>query len=76
MITVRLFASLAAEAARGEEEIQVEPRPGLTVADVVYEAGIRGSELYVVVVNGRGATADATVSDGDRVALFPPMSGG
>ena len=74
MIKVRLFASLAL--AMGVKEFQVEARPGLTVADVVREAGIDSHELYVVVINGQGAAADSPLVDGDRLGLFPPMSGG
>lgn len=76
MIDVRLFASLVAESAQGARDFQVEARPGLTVADVVTEAGIQGHELYVVVINGHGAKPDSPLADGDRLGLFPPMSGG
>jgi molybdopterin converting factor small subunit len=76
MIDVRLFASLAAHSARGAKEFRVEARPGLTVADVIREAGVQGHELYVVVINGHGAKADSPLVDGDRLGLFPPMSGG
>ncbi len=30
----------------------------------------------IVLVNGRTATPDLRLSDGDRVAVFPPMTGG
>jgi molybdopterin converting factor small subunit len=76
MIDVRLFASLATESAQGAKDFQVEARPGLTVADIIREAGIQGHELYVVVVNGHGAKSDSPLVDGDRLGLFPPMSGG
>jgi molybdopterin converting factor small subunit len=76
MIDVRLFASLAADSAQGTRAFQVEARPGLTVADVIREAGVQGHELYVVVINGHGAKPDSPLVDGDRLGLFPPMSGG
>ncbi len=76
MIDVRLFASLAAASERGRRVFKVEARPGLTVVDIIREAGMQGQELYIVVVNGRGASSDTVLEDGDRVGLFPPMSGG
>lgn len=76
MIDVRLFASLASESAQGAKEFQVDARPGLTVADVIRDAGVQGQELYVAVINGRGAKPDSPLVDGDRLGLFPPMSGG
>lgn len=76
MIEVRLFASLAGESAKGPGELRVEARPGLTVAEVISEAGIENNELYVVVINGNGANLESVLVDGDRVGLFPPMSGG
>ncbi len=76
MIDVRLFASLATESAQGAGEFQMEARPGLTVADVLREAGMLGHELYVVVINGHSANLDSPLVDGDRLGLFPPMSGG
>jgi molybdopterin converting factor small subunit len=76
MIDVRLFASLTSEAAQGAKEFQVDSRPGLTVADVIREAGIQGHQLYVMVINGHGAKPDSPLVDGDRLGLFPPMSGG
>jgi molybdopterin converting factor small subunit len=74
VIEVRLFASLAGTA--GIEDVVVEPRPGLTVADVLREVGLDRHELYVIVLNSQRATAEAVLADGDRLSLFPPMSGG
>ncbi|HLA80355.1 MAG TPA: MoaD/ThiS family protein [Thermoleophilia bacterium] len=76
MIEVRLFASLAGEPGQGTKEFQVEAGPGLTVADVIRQAGIETNELYVIAINGQGAKPDSPLADGDRLALFPPMSGG
>jgi len=30
----------------------------------------------IVLVNGRTATPDVRLADGDKVAVFPPMTGG
>ncbi len=76
MIDVRLFAHLAAASSVGSAEFQVEAREGLTVRDVVNEAGIPAEAVFIVMVNNERADLDASLGDGDRLALFPPVSGG
>ena len=81
MIDVRLYAHLPAAAAlpgveRGKTEFQVEARPGLTVRDVVTAAGISPLAVFIVMVNNDRAGLDTTLADGDRLALFPAVSGG
>ncbi|MFH0916328.1 MAG: MoaD/ThiS family protein [bacterium] len=76
MIDVRLYADLTRESGKGAAEFQVEARPGLTVKDVVNEGGIRAQEVYIVMVNGRGAGLDSALGDGDRLGLFPAIAGG
>jgi len=75
MIDVRLYAHLTPAAGRAAE-FQVEARPGLTVADVVSEAGIRAEDVFIVLVNGVRCGLDSPLFDGDRLGLFPAVSGG
>jgi molybdopterin converting factor small subunit len=76
VIYVRLFAHLPAASSSGSAEFQVEAREGLTVRDVVADAGIAPEALYIIMVNTVRADLDAPLADGDRLALFPPVSGG
>ena len=48
---------------------------GTTVADVIAQLGLP-DEPRVVFVNGRHAPDDAVLTDGDRLAIFPPVAGG
>jgi molybdopterin synthase sulfur carrier subunit len=43
---------------------------------VVAQAGIRAGDVFIVMVNSERATLDTPLADGDRLALFPPISGG
>ena len=81
MIDVHLYAHLQAAAAtsaaeRGRAEFQVEARPGLTVRDVVTGAGIPPEAVFIVIVNSDRADLDTELADGDRLGLFPAVSGG
>jgi molybdopterin converting factor small subunit len=65
-----------AAAARGSAEFQAEARPGLTVRDVVVEAGVRPEDVYIIMLNSARVDLDAPLTDGDRLGLFPAVSGG
>ena len=76
MIHVRLYAGLHPGADPAQREFDVEARPGLTVAEVAAKACLEGGTVGSVVVNGRAAGLDSPLEEGDRVALFPTVSGG
>jgi len=74
-VTIRLFAGLRERAGSGEREIELPE--GARVADVWARLAL-GEEpaglLYAL--NKRYAPPDSTLTDGDEVALIPPVSGG
>ncbi|HYM63218.1 MAG TPA: molybdenum cofactor biosynthesis protein MoaE [Gaiellaceae bacterium] len=76
-VVVRLFAGLRERAGTGEQ--QVELAEGAVAADVWAllrdRLGDRPEGL-VLAVNRRYAAEDTPLSDGDEVALIPPVSGG
>ena len=79
-VCVRLFARLREQAGTDVENIEL--RAGSTVADV-YEAiqklhpGLHADRNAVrAALNQEFAGWDSVVSDGDEVALIPPVSGG
>ncbi|NNC78824.1 MAG: MoaD/ThiS family protein [Acidimicrobiales bacterium] len=78
MPTLRLFATIRVAAGVGKAEME-----GETVADVLANAtlayGAGFAELIPscrIWVNGESAEPDTPVSEGDEVALLPPVSGG
>jgi MoaE-MoaD fusion protein len=74
-ITVKLFAGLRERA--GESERDLELDAGARVADVwsPLELGDEPEGL-LYAVNKEYASPDRRLSDGDEVALIPPVSGG
>ena len=77
-VKVLAFASYAEALGRGE--LDVELPAGATVADCVAEirrgAGAGVPHAPLVAVNRRYARPEHTLSEGDEVALIPPVAGG
>jgi molybdopterin synthase catalytic subunit/molybdopterin converting factor small subunit len=71
-VTVRLFAGLRERAGYAEREVEAD-----TAADVwaALELGEEPAGL-LYAVNKRYAARDTALSEGDEVALIPPVSGG
>ncbi len=82
MIEVRLYANLAPvgrplpRLASDAVGFEIEARSGLTVRDVVTEAAIPAADVVVVIINHGRGTLDSPLTDGDRLGLFPAVSGG
>jgi molybdopterin synthase catalytic subunit len=74
-VSIRLFAGLRERAGTGARELELPE--GATVADVwrTLELGDEPAGL-LYAVNKRYAGADTVLSDGDEVAVIPPVSGG
>ena len=74
-VTVRLFAGLREQAGEGERELELPQ--GARLADVWAPLGLGDEpEGLLYAVNKEYAPADRRLSDGDEVALIPPVSGG
>ncbi|MDX8414038.1 MAG: MoaD/ThiS family protein [Mariprofundales bacterium] len=75
VITV-LFFGVIAERLQ-QRTIKIAARPGLTVADVVCEAGCAGFHPLLVAHNQcQISDMNRVVGAGDEVAIMPPFSGG
>jgi len=79
-VRVLLFATYADLAGRGSVELRV--LPPATVADVLRQlrdllpGAAQIPERPLVAVNQVHARLETLVSDGDELALLPPMAGG
>ena len=72
-VKVKLFASLRAF---GPDEQVVELPDSTTIEDVVQILSIPGTIRLLRIVNGEHRPADHVLTDGDDLALFPPIAGG
>lgn len=76
-VSVRFFALYREKAGRSETRLSVPD--GSTVADVIGVLRSRNGDLPErpsVAVNRAYVALDHPVSDGDEVALIPPVAGG
>lgn len=78
MAVLRLFASAREAAGTGRDEL-----PGTTVGDVLDAARLRYGAPFTDVLercqvwlNGDPCGPDERVTDGDEIAILPPLSGG
>ena len=52
--------------------VPLELGEGITIHEVLRKLGIPAEKVKMLLLNGKGATFDSILSDGDRLALFPP----
>ena len=77
-IEVRLFATLATylpDESDGRSATLEIPDGGM-VGDVVRSLGIPEDTPFITMINGRDATLDQPLADGNVLSLFPPLAGG
>ena len=77
-VSVVLFAHLSTfqpDGQGGRHARGFELAEGTTVGDVIASLGLP-DEPRVVFVNNRHAPDDQVLSEGDRLAIFPPVAGG
>jgi molybdopterin converting factor small subunit len=72
-ITVKLFATFR----QGRQKIMDMELPGgTTPQDIINHLRIDKSEVAILLINGRDGHFDRNLTEGDLVALFPPVGGG
>ena len=71
-VTVLLGGSLRHEGGGGRQEFEMELPVAPRIEDVLTGLGLPLDRVKMIMLNGRGATLETPVREGDRVALFPP----
>lgn len=72
-LTIQLFATFRNNRFK---EAQMQFADAITLGQVVAELEITIGEVGMVLVNGRHASMEQELRDGQLVALFPMLSGG
>ena len=72
-VKVKLFATLR----EGRQKvIDMELPEDSTVQEIIDDLKIEKSEVAIMLINGRDGDFIRKLSDGDIIALFPPVGGG
>ena len=72
-VTVKLFATLR-EGRFTTDTLELQP--GATVESVIRRLNISPNEAALLLLNSRHANLSTELSDGDTLAIFPPVGGG
>ena len=72
-VTVKLFATFRDGRFKVEER---EFPEGTCVLDVIQPLNIKPEEIAICLLNGKDAKESSVLSDGDTLAIFPPVGGG
>jgi NAD(P)-dependent dehydrogenase (short-subunit alcohol dehydrogenase family) len=72
-LEIKLFASLQKFMPNAEK---VELDDNCTVIDLLKKIGINPSKVAIILVNGQHVELDKTLSEGETIAIFPPIAGG
>ena len=82
-ITFKLYASLTQylpEPARRDNRVEVDISPQASIAQVIEPYGLPERLVHLVLVNGVYVPPDErlsrTLSEGDVLAIWPPIAGG
>ena len=77
-IQVALYAGLTRYLPRGAQERKATLRvpDGATVLEVMRQLGVPDDVPCIPVVDGKRATAETVLRDGETLSLFPPLTGG
>jgi len=76
LVEVRLNALLRRYAPEGNAEFALQIPEGSTIADLVGQLGIPVSQVGFATVNLKYTPHSRTLTGGDQVTLFPPLTGG
>lgn len=77
-IEIHLFASLAAYLPAGsvDKSFLMEVNDNASIKEVILKTAIPRDSIKLIFLNGKHASDNEMVKDGDRVGIFPPIGGG
>lgn len=79
-LEVRVFAGLKCNNRElpcyGQNDFSLEVSEKITVSQLYDILMLEGPETLISLVNGLAQKMDYTLSDNDRVGIFPPVGGG
>ncbi len=74
-VQVNLYAGLRSYIG-GKASVAVEISPRETIQSVLAKLAIAPEHTRILFVNGRPATTDTPLNEGDQLGIFPAIGGG
>jgi molybdopterin converting factor small subunit len=74
-VRVNLYATLR-KYAGGARSVEVEVKPGATVAQVLDQLGVPREQTRIIFVNNRHAGLSQVLKGGEQLGVFPAIGGG
>ncbi len=77
-IEVALYATLSKYLPSGAQNRKavIEVRDGASIREVLSHLGIPRDLPNILLANGRQASEESILRDGDALSVFPPLAGG
>jgi thiamine biosynthesis protein ThiS len=79
-VTVKMSGLIARYVPGSAEGTEISLLEGATISSLMTRLGLPGDQTYLVIVNDSTIPKDRRsthkLSDGDRVAIVPPLKGG
>jgi thiamine biosynthesis protein ThiS len=79
-VTVKMSGLIAKFVPGSAEGVEVTLLDGSTLSSLMIRLGLPGDETYLIIVNDSTVPKDKRtthkLSDGDRIAIVPPLKGG
>ena len=75
-VNLKFFAGLREYLPEGTSPHPAELPDQATVAEALRAFGVPEDKPQILLVNGRHATREQTLQDGDELSVFPPIAGG
>lgn len=76
IVKLKFFAGLRDALPQAPVPYPAEFPGGTTVGGVLAHFGVPADKPKILLVNGRHAELDRSLTDGDELAVFPPVAGG
>ena len=76
VVRLKFFAGLRGYLPEGASPFPAEFADGVNVADVFHRFGVPLEKPRIILVNGRHADLGRVLTNGDLLAVFPPVAGG
>ena len=79
-VTVKMSGLIAKLVPGSADGVEIDLADGSTVSSLMTKLGLPSGENYLVIANDttvpKGKRSDHKLSNGDRIAIVPPLKGG